>query len=226
MAAQIGADDLDFTATDPPLLRDVSGIDPEPTGKHVLLGQIGVRSTQRLAIGDRGGTTVAALWPGELKPQAQYLYSSGRSAALIAAARALDWSVDPSPHLGFRNSPAALRLYMAPDVAAETYARRWEGPDGWRIGQHTSEELRRVLWPWLKEREYVTDHDDDVLERFLQILGRRPAHLRPGLRLKRRWDRDAQRALGGRRELALAIRSDVNEILGAAGEPRLSASQA
>jgi hypothetical protein len=226
MAAQIGADDLDFRATDPALLRDVSGLDPEPSGKHVLLGQIGVRSTQRLAIGDRGGTIIVALWPAELKPQAQYLYSSGRSAALIAAARSLRWSVVPSPHLGFRNSPASRRLYMAPELDAAEYAQRWEGPDGRRIGQHTSQELRRVLWPWLKERGYVADEDDDLLEQFLRHLGRRPAHLRPGLRLKGRWDRDAQRALDGRRELALAIRSDVDEILGAAGEPRLPAAYA
>jgi hypothetical protein len=65
-----------------------------------------------------------------------------------------------------------------------------------------------------------------LLEKFLTILGRRPAHLRPGLRLKKRWDADAVRSLGGRRELAVAIRSEVNAIVGAAGEPQLPAASA
>jgi hypothetical protein len=223
VAAQLGADDLDFAAMDPALLRDVTGLDPEPAGTHVLLAEIGVRSTQRLAIGDRAGTVVVALWPAELKPQAQYLYRAGRSARMIAAARSLEWGVVPSPHLAFWNSPPELRLYMAPDIAAEEYARRWEGPDGRRIGQHSAEELRRVLWPWLVERGYAAAKDGRVLERFLQILGRRAAHLRPGLRMKTSWDRDAVRGFGGRRHLAAAIRGEVNSILAAADEPSLPA---
>jgi hypothetical protein len=67
--------------------------------------------------------------------------------------------------------------------------------------------------------------DDQVLEEFLVILGRRPAHLRPGLRLNRRWDADAVRALGDRRQLAVAVRRDVESVLGAAGEPALPASR-
>ena len=80
------------------------------------------------------------------------------------------------------------------------------------------DEVRRVLWPWLKDRGYATASDDDVLEEFLKILGRRRAHLRPGLRMNRRWDAEAVKALGGERELAVAIRRDVDAILGAVGE--------
>jgi hypothetical protein len=82
----------------------------------------------------------------------------------------------------------------------------------------------RALWPWLKDRGYATTADDAVLEEFLAILGRRAAHLRPGLRLLRRWNSNAAVALGASRELAVAIRSAVNGLLRATGEPVLPVS--
>jgi hypothetical protein len=80
------------------------------------------------------------------------------------------------------------------------------------------EELRGSLWPWLKRREYADEADDPLLERFISILGRRRAHLRPGLRLHRRWDADLVRSIS-ERELAERIREDVNAVLEVAGEP-------
>ena len=77
----------------------------------------------------------------------------------------------------------------------------------------------------MKDRGYATARDDGVLEDFLKILGRRRAHLRPGLRMNRRWDAEAVKALGGERELAVAVRRDVDGILGAVGEWSLPASR-
>ena len=68
--------------------------------------------------------------------------------------------------------------------------------------------------------------DDDELERFLRLLGRRAAHLRPDLRLVRAWDSAAQRELGESREFAGAVRQAVNGVLTAAGEPELPAFSA
>jgi hypothetical protein len=225
MTARLGADDLDFVTASPALLRDVSGIEPAmPLGMHVLLDEHGVRSMQRLALGDLAGGILAALWPGELKSQALYLYKAGRGQAVVAAARERGWTAAPSPHMGFFNSQAALRLYMAPDIDATEYARRWEETDTEWIRQFPREDVRDVLWPWLKERGYANAGDDWALEQFLAGLGRRPAHMRPGLRLKRRWDAETIREFGGHHDLALAIRSDVNAILAAAGEPPLPAT--
>ena len=84
------------------------------------------------------------------------------------------------------------------------------------------QEITGTLWPWLKERGYADDDDDATLELFLDTkLGRRPAYLRPGLRLKRRWDIEAVQAVGGLGGLAAEVRADVNAILAAAGEPPL-----
>src|SRR5688572_1783827 len=108
MPARIGADDVGlFESPRPSLLREVSGIEPEPSGGHVLLDEhAGVRSAQRLALSDVGGGIVVALWPAELKPQAQYLYSDGRGRAMVEAARERSWDVWAVPHLAFFTSPA------------------------------------------------------------------------------------------------------------------------
>jgi hypothetical protein len=45
----------------------------------VLLESVGVRSTQRLALGEVGGGVVAFTWPGELVPQARHLYENKRA---------------------------------------------------------------------------------------------------------------------------------------------------
>src|SRR5204862_6972830 len=104
---------------------------------------------------------------------------------------------------------APQRLYMKPRVDGAEYARRWEEGDLARVGQYTRAEVERTLWPWLKERGYADDGDDAALEQFLERqLGRRPAYLRPGLRLMGRWG-DPGGADAARRGVAAAIRRDV-----------------
>ncbi len=90
------------------------------------------------------------------------------------------------------------------------------------IRQYPPREVRRELWPWLKERRYATSREDELLEVFLGVPGRRPVHLRPGLRLIRRWDADAVRVLARLGELAGAVRREVNIVLLSADEPALS----
>lgn len=192
---------------------------PRDGANHIRLDEVaGTRGVQRLAIAEFGREVVAGLHPGELKPQADYLYSEGRAKALVAAARDAGWSVQATPHLAFRNARETQRLYMdTEDIDVDEYVRRWSGPDARWIGAHSSDELRRFVWPFLKERGYATASDDRVLEEFLPILGRRDAHLRPGIRIKQRWPRQEP-------QLAATIRRAVNHVLAAADEPLLPVS--
>jgi hypothetical protein len=103
VTAQLGANDLDDITPDPKLLAEVTGIEPEASGMHVLLDAHGVRSIQRIALDDAGGGAVVALWPGELKSQARYLYDVGRGEAVVAAAREHGWRAAARPHIGFFN---------------------------------------------------------------------------------------------------------------------------
>jgi hypothetical protein len=215
MTATIGPDDIDIHESPrPQLLRAVSGLKPVDRGTHVMLDEVGVRSAQRLAVGDIAGITWLALWPAELKVQAQYLYGERLARPMLSAARAAGWEVSPVPQLAFWNAPPALRLYIAPPIDAIEYARRWEDGDLQWVGAYSASEIRRSVWPWLKERGYVRGDDDQVLDEWLQrCLQRRPAFLRPGLRLRRRCDPS---------ETTEALHHAVNVVLAAADEPQFS----
>ena len=182
----------------------------------------GVRSAQRLALSGFGGGLVVALWPCELKPQAEYLYGQRLATPMIARARELGWTVAPNPHLAFRNSSPGQRLYMGPRLDAAEYAGRWENGDLGRVGQYQRDEVRRTLWPWLLDRGYAEPGDEGALDAFLDTqLGNRPAFLRPGLFFKRYWDSQALAAAGGIRGAASTIRDEVNAILASGHEPDL-----
>jgi hypothetical protein len=214
--AHIGPDDLGlFDSPQPDLLRAITGLEPEEREDHVRLDKhTGIRSAQRVALSAIGNGIIVGFWPAELKPQAEFVYVEGRAQAMLETAEARGWETYPSPQLAFYTSPPAQRLYMHPDVGARDYARRWEHEDGRWIGQHIRDEVRPTLWPWLKRRGFATDADDGALEDFLRILGKRPAHLRPGLRLRKRWESVNEAAIAEARE-------EVNAILGAAGDASL-----
>jgi hypothetical protein len=219
MAARLGAADFhEFSSPRRALLQEVAGIQTEPRGIHVLLDEhVGARSAQRLALSDVGGSVLAALWPAELKPQAEYLYREGRALEMIAAARARSWEIRPTPHLAFFTAHPSQRLYMNANVSPEEYALRWEGADSGMVGRHPREALETILRPWLERCGYLAEGDAGVFEQFAKILGHRRVDLRPGLSFKRRWEARG----ANERELADAIRDDVNAILSAAGDPTL-----
>jgi hypothetical protein len=213
MAAQIGPPDPElYEDPHPALLERLTGITPEERGTHVLLDAHGVVSTQRLAL--RGVSLTAALWPAELKEQAEHLYGEQLATPMIRCAQERGWRAEPAPQLAFRSSAPDRRLYMVITEDALSYARRWEGSDFSHIGQYERAPLRRELWPWLKSIGFITDGDDNVFEEWIGTrLGNRPAFFRAGLRL-----------VGSRPEVE-ALREDVNAILAAAGEPPLPASR-
>jgi len=228
MTAQIGADGLDFPGDPrPELLADVTRVQPGPGGDWVNLeGRLGFRSTQRLRVSDLASGVSVATWPAELAPQARYLYGRGLGTALVAAAIERGWTVEPSPHLAYHTAPPGRRLYMRPSLAPLDYVAVWEDPEGLRrVGSHTRADVERELWPWLKQAGLAGDGDDSVLLRFLgECLGRRPAHMRPGLRFRRIWTLAEAAGLGF--ALAGAIRSEFDAVFAVAHEPALGSTQA
>lgn len=223
MTAQIGADGLDFFGDPrPELLADVTRTQPGPGGEWVNLQErLGFHSTQRLRIGDFAGGVSVGTWPAELAPQARYLYGRGRGSALVAAAIDRGWTVEPAPHLAYHTAPPGRRLYLRPSLAPLDYVARWEDPERLRrVGSHAREDVERELWPWLKQMGFADDGDDSELQRFLsECLGRRPAHMRPGLRFRRLWTSAEAEGLGA--ALAGTIRSEFNAVFAAAHEPAL-----
>jgi hypothetical protein len=205
------------------LVRAVTGLEPNARGE-VLFPDASVRSTQRLAIGGRGGGVAVFTWPGELKPQAEYLYRDGRGRRLLAAAASAGWEAEPRPHLAFWRSKPTERLYLDATISAEEYVDQLSRGDLGRVGEYRRDAVAGELWPWLVERGYASEADAARLPEFLERLRRRndrPAHFRPGLRLVRRWPSDEVRRLSTRGELAGEIRTAVNAVLGAVGDSTL-----
>ncbi len=209
------------------LLREATGIQPERVGLvHVRLDKaLGVASLQRAALDfDEQDRLTLHLWPGELKPQAKHLYAADHAERLCELAQAPGWRVEPQPVLGFRNAPRRTRVYMTCQLDLHTYARRWRGEDWLQVGAHDRESIHTELWPWLLARGYACESDAERLDPFMRALGRRAAHLRPGMHVARSWSwADAEQLEDGGR-LVGEIHEAVNRVLGALDEPLVQIS--
>jgi hypothetical protein len=225
MTAQIGDAGLDlFGDPRPELLASVARVQPEPDGEWAHLGRQGFRSTQRLRLADLDGGVTLVTWPAELQPQARYLYGGRLGSVLVAAAVEHGWAVEARPHLAYHTARPGRRLYMRPSVAPLDYVACWEDEDGLRrVHSYAREDVEQELWPWLKEQGFADDGDDVKLLRFLgEFLGRRPAHMRPGLRFRRVWTSAEAGELGP--ALAETIRSEFNAVFAVAREPTLGST--
>jgi hypothetical protein len=207
------------------LLREATGLAPERIGlAHVRLDTaIGAASLQRAALDLDGNELVLHMWPGELKRQAEYLYSDAHAARLceLPLDAGSAWRVEPQPQLGFRNAPARTRVYLTCRLDAATYAERWRGEDWKQVGAHQPETILEELWPWLLRRRYASKRDLERLEPFLRTLGRRHAHLRPSMHVSRSWSFEQATELDDDGLLAGEIRNAINHVLTMLQEPRL-----
>ncbi|HZL47823.1 MAG TPA: hypothetical protein VFC30_02290, partial [Solirubrobacteraceae bacterium] len=206
------------------LLREATGIQPERVGLvHVRLDVArGATSLQRAALDIDDRQLTLHLWPGELKPQAEQLYTAGH-AERLSELHENDgegpWRVEPQPLLGFRNAPKRTRVYLTCTLDATTYARRWQGEDWSHVGAHHREKILPELWPWLLERGYASPQDAERLEPFMHSLGRRAAHLRPSMHVSRAWSFSEAEALDDAGLLVGEIHEAINRVLGVLEEP-------
>src|SRR4051812_40050317 len=94
------------------LLEDTTGIVPRAGDSHVMIDKaLGVKSIQRVGLEPRGEDLLLSVWPGELKPQALWLYAGGRAERLLTVAREGGWQIAATPHLAFRTSAPRERVY-------------------------------------------------------------------------------------------------------------------
>ena len=214
------------------LLREATGIPPERAGLvHVRLDlALGVASLQRAALDIDEERLTLHLWPGELKRQAEHLYSGGHAESLceLLEIEGEDWLLQPQPLLGFRNAPVRTRVYLTCTLDPGEYARRWQGEDWKKVGAHHRNHIRDELWPWLIERGYASERDAARLEPFMHALGRRFAHLRPSIHVSRSWEWSEAERLDDEGLLPGQIRDALNRVLTLLDEPNvpLAGSQA
>jgi hypothetical protein len=211
------------------LLRETTGIakvelsrTPQIGAEVMLDAAIGTRSTQRISLKHLDEFLALYTWPAELKPQAEALYQTDRAQRLIDFATGnLDtWVVRPNVYLAYRGArTVAQRLYLTCPLELAEYVQRWSGDDFAQIRIHPRDEIRKSLWPWLREHQYASADDDDRLDAFLEGLGRRDAHLRPGIEVRRLWPWSQAVDLDERHALVGEIRNAVTELLTALDEP-------
>jgi hypothetical protein len=209
------------------LLAQATGVAPERGSLvHVRLDTaLGVVSFQRAALMVEQEMLTLHIWPGELKHQAEYLYAEGRAVRLCElAAPGAPWLVEPQPLLGYRNAPVRSRVYLTCTLDAPTYARRWQGEDWERVGAHHRNHILAELWPWLLARGYASPSDAAAVESFVDSLGRRFAHLRPGMHIARSWPLEQAEELDEDGRLAGEVRQAVEEVLRILEEPPLAAA--
>jgi hypothetical protein len=211
-------------------LRDVTGIDavvPEmrPDTDAAVMVQIdkaiGSQSTQRLSLQWHPEGIVLATFPAELKKQAEATYRTTRAERILdfAAVAPAAWQLLPIVHLAYRFAAVPERIYLTCGLGLNEYVRRWEGQDFGYVGGHHYDQVRPVLWPWLLERGYASRKDESQLPGFLDRLGRRDAHLRPGIRIQRIWSRPEAASLDQRRALVGELRAATTELLKVLDEP-------
>lgn len=190
-------------------------------GAEVLLDDaIGTVSTQRIALEHRDDTLQLGTWPAELKPQAEAFYASRRAQQLIELASTGVWEAHPNPHLAYRGARTVQqRLHPTCRLELAEYIRRWAEEDLDQVRAHPHDEVRDRLWPWLEERGYADPSDRELLDGFLDMLGRRHAHLRPGVLVRRRWPWDDAVELDEAGELVNEVATAIRELLTALNEP-------
>ena len=127
------------------------------------------------------------------------------------------WSTNGQ--FAFRNGPVNQRFFLHGHLKITEYVHRWSGEDFAQIGAHQFDDIRKHLWPWLRERQYASPEDDQQLDAFLKRLGRREAHLRPGIEVWRIWPWTHAEDFDERGELVGEVRTAVAELLAALDEP-------
>ena len=210
------------------LLREATGLDdveaerrPQVGAAVMMDAAIRTKTVQRISVQQHADTLALFTWPAELKPQAEALYRTGRAQRLLdfVAEHPEAWQARPNVHLAFRNASPAQRLYLHCPLEITEYIHRWSGNDFAQIRAHHQDHIRENLWPWLRDRQYAGPEDDEQLDAFLKRLGRRDAHLRPGIEVRHLWPWAHAVDLDERGALASEVRTAVAELLTALGEP-------
>jgi hypothetical protein len=203
-------------------LEDVTGEMHSWAAATLMLDRaLGTKSTQRVTLRYEPGHLLLQSYPAELKPQAEAFYKTDRAQRLLdLAAREHDrWRIQPNLQLAFRFATVPQRLFTRTCLEADEYVRRWSGEDFSQVGAHHHDQVRSHLWPWLCEHGYASPDQDQQLEEFLDRLGHRDAHLRPGIQIERSWPWAQAVDLDEQGRLAQEVRAALTDLLTALNEP-------
>lgn len=179
-----------------------------------------IKAIQRIDLYAETDQLVLAMWPGELKAQAQHLYGSPeRVEALLRVTEMDEWSLKPCFNVAYRNANYHARWYTTPSMDGATYAKGWtrdlENAGGWRRERLENGEL----WAWLLDRGYAVEEDRPGLNRLLETRVQ-DFHARPTLEIRRSWSwAEAVEADDGEGRLIDEIGEAITAVLAAVDQP-------
>jgi O-acetyl-ADP-ribose deacetylase len=164
------------------------------------------------------------MWPAELKPQYDRVYSDPRKVeALLELENDANWTVKSNFHLAYRFANPRQRWYPGRHLPAALYLDQWINDFRKNAGGRTLDEVANPrFFRWLVERGYAHESERGSLEDWLHP---KPSgtqiHIRPSIQIVRTWRYPQACEQDHQGQFVTDVRQTINRVLRALGEPEL-----
>lgn len=183
-----------------------------------------VRAVDRANMWLDGGTIRLALWPAELKPQYECVYSDpNKVEALIGLADLPNWAIAANFHLAYWLAAPGKRWYPGRQLSGPEYLRQWiDDFRDQRPGRRPREQLDDTSFrQWLILRSYASESELVTLETWRNALPRDHFDIRPSVEVTRSWELADTITRDRRAEFVTEVRDAIDRVLAALGEPEV-----
>lgn len=214
------------------ILEDATGL---PAEVRDVLGHAGVKlpsdtviAVDRVSLYEDGGNLIVSMWPAELAPQYERVYSkSKRAEALSALATDPAWQVHPNFYLAYWRAAVPRRWYPERHLDGPDYIRQWvdDFRDG-RAGRRPREDIYSPEFrEWLLERGYAIDDEMAGLDEWASTLPMDHFDIRPSIQVTRSWPWADAVVRDSAGQLVKEVRDAINQVMKALDEPLLEDMQ-
>lgn len=175
-----------------------------------------------------GGNICLGMWPAELKPQYELVYSDPTKVeALIALSERPNWELGANFHLAYWLAAPGKRWYPRRHLSGPEYLRQWiDDLRDRRPGRRPRAELDDTGFrQWLIKRRYAAESELATLDAWRDALPREHFDVRPSIEVTCSWQLADAIAGDRRNEFVTDVRAAIDRVLSALGEPVLEALQ-
>jgi hypothetical protein len=221
----------------PAILEEATGISGKHTG-GVVVSPSGlayppgvevkfpeqVRAVDRVNMWLDGGNIRLGMWPAELKPQYECVYSDPKKVeALIALVNLPNWDIGANFHLAYWLATPAKRWYPKRQLSGPEYLLQCiDDFRDQRPGRRPGGDLGDTSFrQWLVARRYASESEVATLDAWRDALPREHFDIRPSVEVTRSWQLADAIARDRRNEFVTEVRAAIDRVLSALGEPEL-----
>lgn len=202
-----------------------------PSGLPILPGAAVKFPPGQVVAADRvgmwvdGGDLCMSIWPCELQPQYERVYSDRDLVeALVALGEEAGWQLNSNFHLAHRFAAPQQRWYPGRHLPGPTYVRQWI--DDYREGRAKGRDREQLqdssFRQWLVDRSYATEAELPTLDQWLD--SKPPGvkfHVRPSVQVLRTWSVHDVLAHDRVAEFVAELRNAIDKALTTLREPTL-----